>query len=99
MDQQNSPRSDCSSEQSNLGLFVCFSSAKEFFLTRIDLSKSSSGIFHFNNSVSLQAGSIYCFCGHLLIFFKINFFKKKIRNTIRASNGLELDQDRPFCLS
>ena len=27
------------------------------------------------------------------LFFKINFFKRKFRNTIRVSNGLDLDQD------
>ena len=35
-----------------------------------------------------------CFCSELLIFFKINFFQKKIRNTIRVSNGLGPDQDQ-----
>ena len=27
-------------------------------------------------------------------FFKINFSKNSLRNTIRISNGLDLDQDR-----
>ena len=40
-------------------------------------------------------GKIACFC-HLLIFFKINFFKKKIRNTIIESNALDPDQVRHF---
>ena len=35
-----------------------------------------------------------CFCCCLLTFFKINFFKKSIRNTIRMSKGLDPDQDR-----
>ena len=32
----------------------------------------------------------------LLIFFKINIFLKKIRNTIRVSNTLDPDQARHF---
>ena len=35
------------------------------------------------------------FC-HLLIFFKINFFKKSFRNTIRVSNSLDPDHARRF---
>ena len=31
------------------------------------------------------------FCGQLILI-KINFFEKKIRNTIRVSNSLEPDQ-------
>ena len=38
-------------------------------------------------------GKFSCFCCRLLTFFKINFFKKKIRNTIRVSNSLDPDQD------
>ena len=34
-----------------------------------------------------------CFCCRLLTFFKINFFKKKFRKTIRVSNSLDPDQD------
>ena len=29
-------------------------------------------------------------------FFKINFFKKKFKNTIRVSNGFDPDQDLHF---
>ena len=37
-------------------------------------------------------GNFACFfvCG--LSFFKINFFKKSVRNAIRVSNGLDPDQ-------
>ena len=31
-------------------------------------------------------GNLSCFCYHLLTFFKINFFKVSLRNTIRVSN-------------
>ena len=42
-------------------------------------------------------GNFSCFCCHLLIFFKINFFeKKKFRNTIRVSNGFDQVQDQHF---
>ena len=30
------------------------------------------------------------------LIFKMNFFKKSIRNTVRVSNSLDLDQDRHF---
>ena len=36
-----------------------------------------------------------CFC-LLLTFFKINFLKKKFRNTIRVSNSLDSDQARRY---
>ena len=38
-------------------------------------------------------GNFSCFCCRLQTFFKINFFKKSFRNTIRLSNGLDPDQD------
>ena len=43
--------------------------------------------------VLLFACMLFC---RLLIFFKINFFEKKIRNTIRVSNSLDPDQARHF---
>ena len=45
---------------------------------------------------SLHAGNFSCFCCCLLNFIKLYFFKKFIRNTIRASNGLDPDQDGHF---
>ena len=33
-------------------------------------------------------------CCHLLTFVKIDFFKKKIRNSIRVSNSLDQAKDR-----
>ena len=42
-----------------------------------------------------QLGNFSCFYCHLLTIFKINFFKKSCRNTIRHSIGPELD---PNCL-
>ena len=39
-------------------------------------------------------GNFSCLCCRLLTFFKINFSKKKFRNIIRVSNGLDPDQDR-----
>ena len=37
-----------------------------------------------------------CFCCCLLTFFKIDYFKKKFKTTIRVSNGLDPDHDRHF---
>ena len=39
-------------------------------------------------------GNFSCFCCRLLAFSKLTFSKFSFRNTIRVSNGLELDQDR-----
>ena len=39
-------------------------------------------------------GNYSCFYGCLWTYFKINLFKKSFRNTIRVSNGLDLDQDQ-----
>ena len=41
-------------------------------------------------------GNVLCFCSHLLTFFKIKISKNSFRNTIRVSNGLDPDQDRPY---
>ena len=37
-------------------------------------------------------GDFSCSCCRLLTFFKINFFKNPIKNTIRLSNSLDPDQ-------
>ena len=41
-------------------------------------------------------GNFLCYYCRLLTFFKINFFKKAFRNTIRVSNILDPDQARRF---
>ena len=39
-------------------------------------------------------GDFSCFCGRLLIFFKLTFSKNAFRNTIRVPNCLNPAQDR-----
>ena len=40
-------------------------------------------------------GNFSCVCCRLLTFFKINFKKKSFTSTIRLSNGLDPDEERP----
>ena len=60
---------------------------------RIDLIKRICFLVVLINS--LQAGKFFMNLCSLLIFFKIIFFEKKFRNTIRVSNILDPDQARP----
>ena len=57
-------------------------------------------LFHLQACVLLtlcMLGNFVCFfLSSLDFFFKINFFKKKFRNTIRVSNSLDPDQARHF---
>ena len=41
-------------------------------------------------------GNFTCFCGRLLTFFKINFFKDFFQEPIRVLNCLDPGQDRQF---
>ena len=61
-----------------------------------DACKCYSGInrfWHRKKLALFMLGNFsWLFC-HLLIFLKIIFYKKSLRNTIRVSNGLNPDQD------
>ena len=46
-----------------------------------------------NGSLMEVESIVEGFCCHLLTFFKIIFFKKIFRDTIRVSNGLKPDQN------
>ena len=46
-------------------------------------------------STLCMLGNFSCFCC-LLIFFQNLLLKKSFRNTIRVTNGLDPDQDRPY---
>ena len=50
-----------------------------------------------NCLILYMLGNFSDFCCYLLFFSKLTFSKNYFRNTIRASNGMEPDQDQMIC--
>ena len=69
----------------------------ENLLSEQDLMISIKGNYFIYVFNSLHPGYFHILFCRLLIFFKINFFRKVLSgNTIRESNSLDPDRDRRF---